>query len=146
MNANRAAFACVCLGGLFLSGCAAGRGPGGEVVVGFDVAKLPESATQLAATAAGFLPEPWGSIASGVVLSIGAGAAGLLKGRRDGERAGWDEAAAERREREARALLAAADPKLATAIVGHVSGTHAAVAVNAGGNAVADKQPVPAVV
>ena len=140
MNASRVAVcsAAACL--LFASGCAAGRGPGGEVVVGFDVAKLPEGATQLAASAAGLLPEPWGTIASGVVLSVGAGAAGLLKGKRDGERAGWDEAAAERRERENRALLAAADPAIAGAIVGRVSGTHAAAVAgrDAGGQPVAE--------
>lgn len=142
MNASRVALLLAGVGLLFAAGCAAGRGPGGEVVVGFDVAKLPENATQLAAAAAGFLPEPWGTIASGVVLSVGAGAAGLLKGKRDGERAGWEEAAAERRERENRALLAAADPKLAGAIVGPVSGTHAATVAgqNAGGAPVAGAQ------
>jgi len=126
---------------VWMQGCAAGRGPGGEVIVGFDVAKLPESATQLAATAAGFLPAPWGEIASGLVLSVGAGAAAHYRGKRAGERAGWDEATAERRAREERALLAAADPKLATAITGLVSATHAASQPNVSGNPVAGAVP-----
>lgn len=116
MNAY-AVIACVAVCGLVLSGCAAGRGPGGEVIVGFDVAKLPEGATQLAAHAAGFLPEPWGTIASGVVLSVGGVLAGNYRGRRVGERAGWDEAESARRANERDTLLAVSDPAVAARVV-----------------------------
>lgn len=121
MDAYRA-LACVAVCGLMLAGCAAGRGPGGEVIVGFDVAKLPEGATQLAANAASLLPEPWGTIASGVVLSVGGVLAGNYRGRRVGERAGWDEAESARRAAERDALLAVSDPAVAARVVAAPAG------------------------
>lgn len=75
-----------------LGACAAGRGPGGEVIVGLDVATLPESATQFGMSAAKLLPSPWGDL-----LAAGIGGAGLLAGahyraKKKGEDAGWAEA------------------------------------------------------
>lgn len=75
-----------------LGACAAGRGPAGEVIVGFDVASLPENATEFGAAAAKLLPSPWGDL-----LAYGIGGAGLLAGahyraRKKGEDAGWTDA------------------------------------------------------
>lgn len=117
MNANRYAAGVCCALLLCIAGCAAGRGPGGEVVVGFDVAKLPETTAQLASHAAGFLPEPFGTIASGLVLSVGSGIAAHYRGVRAGERKGWDERDEALRARERDKLLAGADPSVATAAI-----------------------------
>lgn len=113
---------------LQLFGCAAGRGPAGEVVVGFDVAKLPETTGQLVNAASAFLPPPFNYIASGVgalVLAGGAGAASRARYKRDTDKAwdesqqaaraedaerdrAWDEAASRERERSSVASLVAA--------------------------------------
>lgn len=55
---------------VFLQGCAAGRGDAGELVVGFKVGQLTETAGQALNLAAGMLPAPWGSIASIVIASL----------------------------------------------------------------------------
>lgn len=57
-----------------LVGCAAGRAPGGGVVVGFDVASLPQNAGEVVASASRFLPEPWASLGVGVGSLLGGGA------------------------------------------------------------------------
>lgn len=73
-----------------LSGCAAGKTATGGVVVGFDVAALPETAAEAAGAAAEFLPEPWKSITlAGVTLLGGGGLLGYAK--KKGEAQGWDE-------------------------------------------------------
>lgn len=75
---------------LALAGCAAGKTATGGVVVGFDVAALPETAAEAAGAAAEFLPEPWKSITlAGVTLLGGGGLLGYAK--KKGEAQGWDE-------------------------------------------------------
>ena len=75
-------------------GCAAGRGPAGEVIVGIDIAKLPETAGELANAAAGFLPPPWGTLVQlGAGLLFGGGSVAVAAQRsRRREDAAWDEA------------------------------------------------------
>jgi len=79
--------ACVVLA-LTFGGCAAGRGPAGEIIIGWDVAKLPETAGELANAAAGFLPPPWNLIAGAGALALTGYAA-----KKKGEDRGWDMAA-----------------------------------------------------
>ena len=75
---------------LVLGGCAAGKTATGGVVVGFDVAALPETAGEAVGAAAEFLPEPWRTIALGGVTLLGGG--GLLGyAKKKGEAQGWDE-------------------------------------------------------
>ena len=57
-----------------LVGCAAGRAPGGGVVVGVDVASLPESAGDVVSGVSKWLPEPWASLGVGLGSLIGGGA------------------------------------------------------------------------
>lgn len=84
------------------AGCAAGRGPGGEVIVGWDVAKLPETAGELVSAGASFLPPPFNYLVGGIgTLLVGGGAAGGISSmaarrarKRDDEV--WNEAVAER--------------------------------------------------
>lgn len=102
---------CGVAGGLL--GCAAGRGPAGEVVVGLDVAKLPETATELAATAAGLIPGPWGKLIETGVLAVGAGALAHQRARH----VGWDEAEQARRQRERDKLLALSNPAVAASVI-----------------------------
>lgn len=78
-----------------LGACAAGRGPGGEVIVGFDVAKLPETALEAAHAASGLLPSPWGDLLGyGVTImgTAGVGAAAVARARKRGEDVGWEQA------------------------------------------------------
>lgn len=78
-----------------LGACAAGRGPGGEVIVGFDVAKLPETALEAAHAASGLLPSPWGDLLGyGVTImgTAGVGAAAVARARKKGEDVGWEQA------------------------------------------------------
>lgn len=75
---------------LALAGCAAGKTATGGVVVGFDVAALPETAGEMAGAAAEFLPEPWKSLTmAGVTLLGGGGLLGYAK--KKGEAQGWEE-------------------------------------------------------
>lgn len=78
-----------------LGACAAGRGAGGEVIVGFDVAKLPETALEAAHAASGLLPSPWGDLLGyGVTIAgtAGVGAAAVARARKRGEDVGWEQA------------------------------------------------------
>lgn len=81
----------LCVLSLFvLGGCAAGKTATGGVVVGFDVAALPETAGEAISAASEFLPEPWRSIALGGVTLLGGG--GLLGyAKKKGEAQGWEE-------------------------------------------------------
>lgn len=109
---------------LFPGGCAAGRGPAGEVIVGWDVARLPETAGESLNAAAGFLPAPWNYLATGVLGALGIGGVGAAA-RSSGRHVGWDER--EKSERDALALraLAAMHPQQAAGVLG--------VAVHGGG-------------
>lgn len=64
----------LCLGLLALAGCAAGHGPHGEVILGVDLASLPENASEALGAAAQFLPPPWGLVATGVLGLLGTAA------------------------------------------------------------------------
>ena len=73
---------------LALAGCAAGKTATGGVVVGFDVASLPETAGEAIGAASEFLPEPWRSLALGGVTLLGGG--GLLGyAKKKGQDEGW---------------------------------------------------------
>ncbi len=87
------------------AGCAAGRAPGGEIVVGVPVASLPESAGDFLGAAANVLPAPWNWIAgAGATLLVGGPLAANARNaarRREAEReaatlagreSGWDAA------------------------------------------------------
>lgn len=81
---------------LVAGGCSAGRGPGGSVVVGFDVARLPESIGDGIASGAEFLPEPWRSVGIGLGSLIGGGAVfgagrAIAHGERNRADAAFDE-------------------------------------------------------
>lgn len=90
-NAMAALLLCtIAVAMVFMSGCAAGKTATGGVVVGFDVAALPETAGEMAGAAAEFLPEPWKSLTlAGVTLLGGGGLLGYAK--KKGEAQGWDE-------------------------------------------------------
>lgn len=84
---------------LSLAGCAAGTGPGGEVVVGWDVARLPETAEQSAVAIADLLLPGLGTAGAGILGAIGLAVRNGAK-RREAEREaarlagandGWDE-------------------------------------------------------
>ncbi len=86
----------VLVGVLLSGGCAAGRGPGGEVIVGFDVAKLPETASESLNAAADFLPPPFNYLAGGIAtLVLGGGGAAIARRRAEQAKreadAAWDE-------------------------------------------------------
>ncbi len=73
-----------------IAGCAAGKSATGGVVVGFDVASLPETAGEAIGAASEFLPEPWRSLALGSVTLLGGG--GLLGyAKKKGQDEGWEE-------------------------------------------------------
>lgn len=79
---------------LMLAGCAVGRRESdGAIILGFDVAKLPETPQQFLGAASGFLPEPWGSLAVGAgTLIFGGGAVGAMARRsKQREDAAFDE-------------------------------------------------------
>jgi len=83
----RALLAVACVA---LAGCAAGKSATGGVVVGFDVASLPETAGEAIGAASEFLPEPWRSLALGGVTLLGGG--GLLGyAKKKGQDEGWEE-------------------------------------------------------
>ena len=58
---------------LFVSGCAAGRGPNGEIITGIEVGRLPEQAGEFLGSAASLLPPPWNYAAGGVLALLGIG-------------------------------------------------------------------------
>lgn len=60
---------------LALAGCAAGHGPNGEVIVGWDVATLPETAKEALGAAGQLLPPPWNFVATGLLGLAGTAAA-----------------------------------------------------------------------
>lgn len=80
-------------------GCAAGRGPAGEVVVGWDVARLPETAEQsIAALANLWLPglgTAGAALAGAIGIAVRNGAkrrsAEIRAAELAGANAGWDE-------------------------------------------------------
>lgn len=96
------AIAVAVVGGVlwWLTGCAAGKGPGGEIVVGFDVGRVVESAPEAATMLAKMLPPPFGTIATGgIALLAGWGAE---KRARNRENQSWEES---QREAERKAAL-----------------------------------------
>lgn len=106
---------------LSIGGCAVGRTPSGDFVVGGKIGSFPETAGELANTAAGFLPAPWNAIAGAAVGLLGIGgpaAAAHYRAKNKGERTGWDEAEAQRAEEQRTRLLAMADPRVASVAVG----------------------------
>lgn len=77
---------------LLLSGCAAGRGDAGEVVVGFEVGRMVETTNQGLHVAAGFLPPPWNGIAEALLpIATGVGGMYVTKAARDKADALYDE-------------------------------------------------------
>lgn len=82
-----------------LYGCAAGRGPNGEVVVGWDVASLPETAEQSVGAVLDLLIPGAGVAGAGIIGAVGVALRSGAK-RREAEReaarleganVGWDE-------------------------------------------------------
>lgn len=93
---------------LWLLGCAAGKGPAGEIVVGFDVGRVVESAPEAANALAGLLPPPFNMIATGgIALLAGWGAE---KRARIRENQSWDQAKAEADTEAAKRLAALLTP------------------------------------
>lgn len=78
---------------LLLCGCAAGRGPAGEVIIGAEVGRLVEAPSQALVAASGFLPPPWNYLATAVggLLTVGVGAYATNRAR-DRTDAQYDEA------------------------------------------------------
>lgn len=74
-------------------GCAVGRGPAGEIVVGLDVGRSAETAEEALQAAAGLLPPPWDKAAA-ALLTVALAGWSAARSRRDGERSGWDEGVA----------------------------------------------------
>jgi hypothetical protein len=79
-----------------LSGCAAGRTDDGSILIGAKVASLPETAEEAAKFAAGFLGEPWSTLAKGAIGLLFGGGAAAYAARRTKQREdqAWDEAEA----------------------------------------------------
>lgn len=82
-----------------LYGCAAGRGPNGEVVVGWDVASLPETAEQSVGAVLDLILPGAGVAGAGIIGAVGVAVRNGAK-RREAEREaarlaganiGWDE-------------------------------------------------------
>ena len=91
--------ACLCFLCLCLCGCAAGRGPNGQVVVGWDVASLPETAEESIGAIANLLIPGSGVALAGITGAVGLAIRNGSK-RREAEREaarlagandGWDE-------------------------------------------------------
>jgi hypothetical protein len=80
---------------LLIAACAAGRGPGGEVIIGCDVASLAETPQEALAAAATFLPPPWNFLATGAVSVLLGGAGAAAKYRADAKAARAERAAAD---------------------------------------------------
>jgi hypothetical protein len=81
---------------IFVAGCAAGRADDGSIILGARVAALPETAEEAAKFAAGFLGEPWSTLAKAAIgLIFGGGAAAIAAHRaKQREDHAWDEAEA----------------------------------------------------
>lgn len=131
-----------------LGACAAGRGPGGEVIVGLDVAKLPETALEAAHAASGLLPAPWGDLLGyGVTImgTAGVGAAAVARARKRGEDVGWEQAL-DPKQNVALTLPQLAQPVFVGASGGAGNAVPAATATAAGvgaGTAVAPAVTIP---
>jgi hypothetical protein len=92
----------IMLAGVLMVGCAAGKTNSGGIVLGVDVATLPETAGEAVGFIGKFLPPPFGEIAAGAgALILGAGTAAVTarNRRKDADR-NWDEAT-DRAKREA---------------------------------------------
>ncbi len=89
---------CLCFPGCLL-GCAAGRGPAGEIVVGWDVASLPETANEPIAALGDMLIPGLGLAGAGIITPIAVAIRNSAKRRSAevraaelaGQNAGWDE-------------------------------------------------------
>jgi hypothetical protein len=83
----------LCAGG---AGCAAGRADDGSIILGAKLAELPETAEQAAKFAAGFLGEPWSTLAKAAIGLVFGGSAAAIAARRAKQREdhAWDEAEA----------------------------------------------------
>jgi len=84
LGLNMAVWAVVCAGG-----CAVGRTPAGGIVMGAELGALPETASEVAAAAAGFLPFPFNKLGELAVLGVTAYAA-----NQRGRHKGWEERSA----------------------------------------------------
>ena len=86
--------------GLFIAaafaGCAAGRADDGSIILGAKLAELPVWAEQAAKLAAGFLGEPWSTLAKAAIGLVFGGSAAAIAARRARQREdhAWDEAEA----------------------------------------------------
>lgn len=100
---------------LLVSGCATGRGPGGEVVIGVDAGRLVETPSEAFRAAGDFLPAPWNYIVTGAGGLLAAGAAAGRSRKREND--AWDEA-----RREAEAEASRREALLAAAIAGNRAG------------------------
>ncbi len=69
----------VIVGAVLLTGCAIGKGPSGELVVGFDVGTAPETVSELGgAIASTFLGPQVGTLVAGVLATVlGVGGVGI---------------------------------------------------------------------
>lgn len=77
---------------LCLSGCAAGRGDAGEIIVGLEVGRLVETFNHAAHFGISMLPEPWGTLAAGLLATLtGVGGGYLANKSRDKADAAFDE-------------------------------------------------------
>jgi len=89
---------CLCFLGLLL-GCAAGRGPAGEIVVGWDVAALPETANESIAAVADLIIPGLGLAGAGIIAPVAVAIRNSAKRRSAevqaatlaGKEAGWTE-------------------------------------------------------
>lgn len=105
-----------CAAALALAGCAAGRGPGGEVIIGCSVARLVETPGEALSAAATYLPPPWNFLATGAGALLLGGAGAAAKYRADAKAARAERAAADAAydEGHGRALAMMAMPPTAT--------------------------------
>lgn len=64
---------------LLLVGCAVGRGPGGEIVVGVNIATLPETVSEIGGAVAGaiFGPQTGTIVATALASILGVGSVGV---------------------------------------------------------------------
>lgn len=78
-----------------IAGCAAGRGPGGEIIVGCSVARLVETPGEALSAATGVLPPPWNFLATGAGALLLGGTGAAAKYRADAKAARAERAAAD---------------------------------------------------
>ena len=76
----------VLVGAVLLTGCAIGKGPSGELVVGFDVGTAPETVSELGgAIASTFLGPQVGTLVAGVLATVlGVGGVGIAGSKLSG--------------------------------------------------------------